>query len=296
MPATIIVYIIITTIFIAGFFIAYHKRVTLSLLTLMQTIAAFAVAHAIFPLIIHQLPPQTLLQPSVAYALYYFIAVLAIFILFRIACIPIAKALKMQQHNRRQWQAGIIGLLTSGIVIFTAAGWFYTISDSTANQQWKPKDKWWQSVSKTASSFLPVTTQPSVDILPQHQQSPLHEQQQLFLLLNEERAHHHLKPLVMDKQLMLAAQMHVADMAARQYFNHYNPEGLGPFERMDELQIPYMQAGENLARSVSAAMAHEHLMLSPSHRANILHEGYTRVGIAAIRNGSTYLFAQEFAQ
>jgi hypothetical protein len=39
-------------------------------------------------------------------------------------------------------------------------------------------------------------------------------------------------PLTMDPTLVEAARLHSQDMSARNYFSHYTPEGLGPYDRM----------------------------------------------------------------
>lgn len=114
-------------------------------------------------------------------------------------------------------------------------------------------------------------------------------------LVNAERKKKGLKPLVMDEKLRELARAHSRDMFARGYFAHVNPDGLDPFQRMKEFGIKFMVAGENLALAPSVDLAHQGLMNSPGHRANILNPDFGKVGIGCI-DGGPYgkMFSQEF--
>lgn len=121
--------------------------------------------------------------------------------------------------------------------------------------------------------------------------------------LNAARAEAGLPPLARDAALARVAQAHGVDMYLRGYFAHDTPEcrmpeGTAacrdPFDRMRAAGIGYDVAGENLALAPSAASAHQGLMDSPTHRANILGADYTRVGIAALRGPFGLMVVQEF--
>jgi len=101
--------------------------------------------------------------------------------------------------------------------------------------------------------------------------------------LNLRRIASHLAPLRLEPRLCAVAESHARDMAARKYFDHRSPEGVGPFERLDRAGWRYRYAGENLALAVNAPEAAAQLYGSPDHRANMLEPHYSRVGIAAIR-------------
>jgi uncharacterized protein YkwD len=74
-------------------------------------------------------------------------------------------------------------------------------------------------------------------------------------------------------------------MLRRGYFSHYTPEGHDPFYRIRAAKIPFRTAGENLALAPTLPMAHEGLMNSPGHRANILQKSFGRVGIGIMAGG-----------
>ncbi|HTK04599.1 MAG TPA: CvpA family protein [Candidatus Eisenbacteria bacterium] len=101
----------------------------------------------------------------------------------------------------------------------------------------------------------------------------------MLALVNEERTSRGLKPLVANAALTKLARAHSADMLERGYFSHITPEGLSPSDRANEAGIRYLVFGENLALSPDVPTAHQGLMNSPGHRANILAADYGRVGI-----------------
>lgn len=81
--------------------------------------------------------------------------------------------------------------------------------------------------------------------------------------------------------LQKAAQAKANDMAVKGYFAHTSPEGITPWYWLQQAGYSYTSAGENLAinfvdsRDVIVAW-----MNSPGHRANILNQNYTEIGIA----------------
>lgn len=117
----------------------------------------------------------------------------------------------------------------------------------------------------------------------------------VLALVNAERAKRGLRPLVLSARLTDAARAHARDMFARGYFSHVDPEGRTPADRLDLAEIPYGAMGENLALASDVAIAHDGLMDSPGHRANILEASFRRVGIGVI-DGGVYgqMFVQEF--
>jgi len=104
-------------------------------------------------------------------------------------------------------------------------------------------------------------------------------------LVNKERVANGLRPLAADPELTVVARKHSGDMFARGYFAHDTPEGRSPFDRMHEGGVSFLTAGENLALAPSLQVAHNGLMNSPGHRANILGKNFGRVGIGILDGG-----------
>ncbi len=115
-------------------------------------------------------------------------------------------------------------------------------------------------------------------------------------LLNQERIRAGLPPLVRDPAMDAVARAHSIDMLQRGYFAHEDPDGRTPFDRMRQGNVQFNAAGENLALAPTVALAHQGLMDSPGHKANILHPAFKRVGIGAARaDGRGRMFTQDFA-
>ncbi len=110
-------------------------------------------------------------------------------------------------------------------------------------------------------------------------------------LVNAERTKEGLDPLELDADLCAVAQMHSDDMAARNFFDHVNPDGKSPFDRMKDYGITYMAAGENIAAGYeSPGSVVKGWMNSPGHRANILSPSYTKMGIAWAYSDDMYIY------
>jgi uncharacterized protein YkwD len=120
-------------------------------------------------------------------------------------------------------------------------------------------------------------------------------EQGMLELVNRERTSRGLGALEMDDALRTLARSHADDMFRRGYFAHDTPEGKSPFDRMHDAGIVFGLAGENLALAPTLDIAHDGLMNSPGHRANILNPGFRKIGIGVL-DGGVYgkMFVQEF--
>lgn len=104
-------------------------------------------------------------------------------------------------------------------------------------------------------------------------------------MINEERKKEGLPPLKADAEMREVARAHSRDMFAKGYFAHINKEGETPAERAREKAVRFITSGENLALAQTLRIAHNGLMNSPGHRANILHKSFGRVGIGILDGG-----------
>ncbi len=100
------------------------------------------------------------------------------------------------------------------------------------------------------------------------------------MLTNEARTDEHLGALTENELLARGAQMKADDMAEKGYFAHVGPDGSAPWKWFNEAGYKYQYAGENLAvnftESEDVVTA---WMNSPTHRANILRQEFTEIGI-----------------
>lgn len=120
------------------------------------------------------------------------------------------------------------------------------------------------------------------------------EERFMFDLVNRERARAGLSPLQYDASLLKLARVKAGDMVDNGYFDHNSPTYGSPFDMMRSAGIRYVYAGENLALAPSVSWAHEGLMNSSGHRANILNKNFDRVGIGIATKGSSMYFVQMF--
>jgi uncharacterized protein YkwD/uncharacterized membrane protein required for colicin V production len=108
---------------------------------------------------------------------------------------------------------------------------------------------------------------------------------ELVTLVNQERTSRGLRPLRINTDLTKVARSHSEDMFARGYFGHVTPDGISPFDRLHLANIDFLAAGENIALAPTLTIAHNGLMNSPGHRANILNTQYGQIGIGIVDGG-----------
>ncbi len=115
-------------------------------------------------------------------------------------------------------------------------------------------------------------------------------------LVNKERTSRGLNSLTFDSKLRDTARDHSEDMFRRGYFSHYTPEGQDVSGRAEKYGVEYTIIGENLAYAPNLATAHQGLMNSPGHRANILSPQFNEIGIG-VMDGGVYgmMFTQVFS-
>ncbi|MFC9592138.1 sigma-70 family RNA polymerase sigma factor [Streptomyces sp. NPDC056944] len=114
-------------------------------------------------------------------------------------------------------------------------------------------------------------------------------QQEVISLVNSERAKAGCGPLTEHPLLTKAAQGHSDDMAARDFFDHTNPDGDGPGERVTAAGYAWSTYGENIAKGQSTpAEVMDSWMNSPGHRANILNCDFKEIGIGLHTSGGPY--------
>lgn len=113
-------------------------------------------------------------------------------------------------------------------------------------------------------------------------------EQQVFDLANAERAGRGIAVLQWDMLAAAAARSHSNDMQARSYFAHMNPDGLSPFDRMENEGIKYRSAAENIAAGyINSIYAHYGWMNSETgHRETLLDGKLTRLGTGIAFGGS----------
>ena len=110
-------------------------------------------------------------------------------------------------------------------------------------------------------------------------------------LVNDHRVAVGCAPLTWISEIADVAQAHSEDMAQRGYFDHTNPDGKSPFDRMRDAGPTLSRAAENIA--YGHATPHSVLegwLNSPGHRANIENCSLTEHGVGLHASRWTHLF------
>ena len=115
----------------------------------------------------------------------------------------------------------------------------------------------------------------------------------LLTQINVLRQAHHLTPVMLSRQLNVAANQHTSEMARAGYFDHASLDHTAPDTRI-ERSYPSAghrswSVGENLlfvAPDVTAAEAITAWMNSPEHKANLLDPSWREIGISARHSAS----------
>jgi uncharacterized protein YkwD len=110
-------------------------------------------------------------------------------------------------------------------------------------------------------------------------------EEQMIQMVNSEREKAGAKPVRANSSLRDIARDHSSDMFLRGYFSHYSPEGSSVADRAREADYNYLVIGENLAYAPNLNLAHNGLMNSEGHRANILSADYEQIGIGVMDGG-----------
>jgi uncharacterized protein YkwD/uncharacterized membrane protein required for colicin V production len=119
---------------------------------------------------------------------------------------------------------------------------------------------------------------------------------QMLALVNRARAENGLEPVTVDPTIRDVARGYSMTMFRQGFFAHVDEAGATPFDRMRAGGATFRAAGENLALAPTVQIAHDGLMNSPGHRANILNPRYHRIGIGVADGGMHgKMFTQNFA-
>lgn len=123
----------------------------------------------------------------------------------------------------------------------------------------------------------------------------------LIRLTNSQRQKYNLSNLNYNDKLSQAAQKKAEDMFTKNYWAHYGPSGIAPWDFIMDSGYQYEYAGENLAKNFLFSQGVvDAWMESPTHRANVLRKEYSDVGFAIVNgvlNGEeTTLVVQMFGK
>ena len=205
-----------------------------------------------------------------------------------------------QKHTYRTVSAALAALLLTGAMVTPA---------SAARPNWHWNWNNWNFIQLCPDQTVPDTTPdtdntPDIDTTPDTDSKPdttpdtdnkpgtdttpdsgsvSSLERQVVALVNQERAAYSLSPLTLSTDLSDGARIKSQDMRDNRYFDHNSPTYGTPFEMMRSLGITYRAAAENIAMGYRTAEAVvDGWMNSPGHRANILSDKYTEIGVGHV--------------
>ena len=121
-------------------------------------------------------------------------------------------------------------------------------------------------------------------------------ERELFDLLNRERVANNLPEVRWDDALFKAARRHALRMVDINLFEHQLPGEPGLEERLTAAGARFSYIAENIAVGKDSRSIHSGWMSSSGHRANILSNRVTAVGVAVVRGTGGLFAVEDFAQ
>lgn len=128
----------------------------------------------------------------------------------------------------------------------------------------------------------------------------------ILIYTNRERSKETKPTLLEEAGLRKTAREHAEDMVVRNYFKHVNPEGLGPMDRIAISHRTFIGlTGENLWSGSGFDVAEADQLAqkivadwmgSEDHKANILKDTYTHLGVGVLLADGKIWAVQNFAQ
>lgn len=145
----------------------------------------------------------------------------------------------------------------------------------------------------------PVATLSGTDILTYSNGHPLatdtadpvilDAENQMLTLGNDHRVSLGLNALVDESALRKTARAQSKHMSVHDYFDHVNPEGDNPSDRLNANGISWRSNGENLAAGYdNVHAAFSAWLTSPGHRDNIENPAWTHTGTGYWSGGGRY--------
>lgn len=127
---------------------------------------------------------------------------------------------------------------------------------------------------------------------------PTPDEKTILALTNAVRKEQNLPPLIVNDRLTKAAREHSQNMAKQKKLAH-DLDGKSPFDRIKATEYRFRAAGENVAYGtilISIPEIFDGWMKSDGHRANILSEDFSEIGIGVATNGDQRYYTQVFAK
>lgn len=117
--------------------------------------------------------------------------------------------------------------------------------------------------------------------------------EQVVELVNAERAKEGLASLTIDKKVQAAAQVRAVEIKTS--FSHTRPNGSSFATALKEQGVTYRRSGENIAWGQRTPQEVVNAWMNSSgHRANIMNENFTKIGVGYYQHNGVNYWSQLF--
>ncbi|WP_034672134.1 SH3 domain-containing protein [Ectobacillus panaciterrae] len=207
----------------------------------------------------------------------------------------VVTASALNVRNMPSSSGAVIGTLSKGTTVTIAK----KFSNGWLEISYKGKSAYVYGGYIAPAGSTPTTTSPTTPTQPTNPPAATTTGQlsayelKVVELTNAERTKAGLPTLQIDMNLSKVARMKSEDMLKNNYFSHTSPTYGSPFDMMRSNGITYRSAGENIAMGQRTPEEVVNAwMNSPGHRANILNNSFTHIGVGYIADKN--IWTQQF--
>ena len=119
------------------------------------------------------------------------------------------------------------------------------------------------------------------------------QEENAFLLLNEDRAANGRAALELDPALCDLARLKSRDMFLNNYFSHTSPTYGSAAQMLSSYGYAFTSVGENIAHHATVEKVQSAFMSSSGHRQNILGSQWTKVGIGVWEDSQGFVYVTQ---
>lgn len=119
------------------------------------------------------------------------------------------------------------------------------------------------------------------------------QEENAFILLNQDRIANGLSALALDPALCSIARAKSRDMNDKNYFAHTSPTYGSASQMLSHFGYAFTSVGENIAHHATVEKAQAAFMSSTGHRRNILGSQWSKVGIGVWRDSQGFVYVTQ---
>lgn len=147
--------------------------------------------------------------------------------------------------------------------------------------------------AKPTATATPVATNPPSNGDDYTTPSISVQEENAFILLNQDRIANGLSALKLDPVLCEIARAKSRDMNNKNYFSHTSPTYGTPSEMLRHFGYSFTSVGENIAHHANIEKAQAAFMSSTGHRRNILGSQWSKVGIGVWKDAQDFVYVTQ---